>query len=96
VIGLIRTHQGIRLFQYKSSMINLYLTGRVIEDTKRLFFNNIAEIGPGISIVPSNRFNVQLRLEQVNGMYLPAGATLNPYNKYYTNQLAQLLFYMKF
>lgn len=96
VIGLIRTHQGIRLFQYKSSMLNLYLTGRVIEDTKRLFFNNIAEIGPGISIVPSNRFNVQVRLEQVNGMYLPAGATVNPYSKYYTNQLVQLLFYMKF
>lgn len=96
VIGVIRTHQGIRLFQYKSSMLNLYITGRVIEDTKRLFFNNIAEVGPGISIVPSNRFNVQLRFEQVNGMYLPAGAIYNPYSKYYTNQLVQLLFYMKF
>lgn len=96
VIGVIRTHQGIRLFQYKSSMLNLYLTGRVIEDTKRLFFNNIAEVGPGISIVPSNRFNVQIRFEQVNGMYLPAGAIVNPYSKYYTNQLVQLLFYMKF
>ncbi len=95
VIGLVRTHQGIRLLQYQSSMLNLYMTGRVITDTRREFYNNIAEIGPGISFVPSNRFNVQLRFEQVNGVYLPAGASVNPYNKYYSNNLVQLLFYIK-
>lgn len=96
VIGLIRTHQGIRLLQYHSSMVNLYVTGRVIADTKREFYNNIAEVGPGISFVPSNRFHLQLRFEQVNGMYLPAGRFVNPYGKYYTNNVVQLLFYMKF
>ena len=95
VIGLIRTHQGIRLLQYQSSMVNVYITGRVISDTRREFYNNIAEIGPGISFVPSNRLNVQLRYERVNGVYLPAGASVNPYNKYYTNQVLQLLIYVK-
>ena len=95
VIGLVRTHQGIRLLQYQSSMLNLYVTGRVIADTRREFYNNIAEIGPGVSFVPSNRFNVQLRYERVNGVYLPAGASVNPYNKYYINQIVQLLFYIK-
>jgi tetratricopeptide (TPR) repeat protein len=95
VIGLGRTHQGIRLLQYKSSMVNLYVTGRILGDTNRDFFNNFAEIGPGISFIPTNRFNVQLRLEHVNGVYLPAGALVNPYGKYYTNNVIQLLFYVR-
>ena len=95
VIGVIKTHQGVRLLQYKSSMLNLYMTGRVFGDTRREFFNNYAEVGPGIAFVPSNRFNLQLRVEQVKGVYLPAGATVNPYAKYYTSQYIQLLFYVK-
>ena len=96
VIGVIRTHQGIRFLQYKSSMVNLYITARVIEDTQRQFFNNIAEVGPGISFVPSNRYNIQLRYEHIKGVYLPAGASINPYGKYYQSDVVQLLFYMKF
>ena len=77
VIGTARTHQGIHVLQYHSSIINLYVTGRVIEDTRREFFNNIAEVGPGIAFIPSNRYPIQLRFEHVNGAYLPAGATPN-------------------
>lgn len=95
VIGGARTHHGIRLWQYKSSMINLYATGRVIMDVQRLFYNNFAEVGPGIAYIPTNRFNVQLRFEHLNGMYLPAGAIPNPYGQYYTNNLVQLLVYVK-
>lgn len=96
VISLIRTHQGLRLAQYKSSMLNLYMTGRVIADTNRLFFNNIAELGPGIGLIPSNRFNLELHYEYIRGVYLPAGGGApNPYSKYYNNQLVQLLFYVK-
>lgn len=95
VIGTLKTHQGIRLAQYKSSMLNLYLSGRVIEDTRREFFNNIAEIGPGIGFIPSNRFRVQLRYEHLKGIYLPAGGSFNPYGKYYTNNIVQLFVYAK-
>jgi tetratricopeptide (TPR) repeat protein len=95
VIGTIKTHQGIRLIQYHSSMINLYLTGRVIQDSRREFFNNIAEVGPGIGFIPSNRFRLQIRFEHINGMYLPAGGSVNPYGKYYTNNMVQLLLYVK-
>lgn len=95
VIAGFNTHQGVRLFQYRSSMINLYLSGRAMVDTRREFFNNIAEIGPGVSFIPNNRYRLQLRFESVNGMYLPAGGSFNPYHKYYTNRIAQLLFYVK-
>lgn len=95
IIATIKTHQGIRIAQYKSSMLNLYLSGRVIEDTRREFFNNIAEIGPGIGFTPSNRYRVELRYEHINGMYLPAGRTINPYGKYYINDIVQLFLYVK-
>lgn len=97
VIGGARTRQGVRLFQLRSSMLNLYLVGRVLMDTRRLYFNNLAEIGPGISIVPSNRFNLQIRMEHINGAYLPTGNDYshNPYGTYYTNNLILLSFYAK-
>lgn len=95
VIGTLKTHQGIHLLQYHSSIINFYLSGRILEDTNRDFFNNIGEIGPGIGIIPSNRFRLELRLEHINGVYLPAGGSFNPYGKYYTNKVAQLLFYAR-
>jgi tetratricopeptide (TPR) repeat protein len=95
VIGGIRTRQGIRLLQYKSSLLNVYMVGRVLGDTRREYFNNIAEIGPGIAFIPSNRVNLQVRLEHVNGAYLPAGALTNPYRPYYTNTIIQLFFYVK-
>ncbi|RMX15333.1 hypothetical protein EAS68_12695 [Legionella jordanis] len=95
VIGTFRTHQGIHLAQYKSTMVNVYASARIIEDSRREFFNNIAEVGPGIGIIPSNRFRLELRFEYIKGVYLPAGGSVNPYGKYYTNKLAQLLFYVK-
>lgn len=95
VIGGIRTHQGIRLLQYHASLVNLYVVGRALADSNRDFFNNIAEVGPGIALVPTDRFNLQLRFEHIKGMYIPAGATPNPYGKYYTNNIVQLLFYVK-
>lgn len=95
VIAGVKTHQGIRLLQYHTSMLNLYATGRMITDTQRQFFNNFAEVGPGIEFVPNNRFNVKVLFEHVHGVYLPAGATPNPYRQYYENTLVQLLFYVK-
>ena len=95
IIATGKTHQGLRLWQYHSSMLNLYVTGRVIEDTNRDFFNNIAEIGPGVGFIPSNRYKVELRFEHINGKYLPVGNSSNPYGKYYINNMVQLFFYTK-
>lgn len=95
VIGVLKTHQGVRALQYKSSIVNLYARGLVVQDVQRLFYNNFAEIGPGIGFIPSNRYNFEVRFDYINGVYLPAGAINNPYGKYYTNKLVQLLFYVK-
>ncbi|HBI22353.1 MAG TPA: hypothetical protein DDY37_07220 [Legionella sp.] len=95
VIGGAVTRHRIRALQYKSSVVNVYVVGRALTDTQRVFYNNFAEIGPGIGFVPSNRFNLQLRFEHLQGIYLPAGAIPNPYPKHYTNNVVQLLFYVK-
>lgn len=95
VIGLLKTHQGIRLLQYKSSMLNAYARGLVVQDTQRLFYNNYAEIGPGVGFIPSNRYNFEIRFDYIKGTYLPAGAIANPYHKTYTNKLLQLFLYIK-
>ena len=95
VIGLFRTHQGIHLLQYKSSMLNVYVRGILSEDTRRIFSNNFTEIGPGFSIIPSNRWNLEFCFEYSKGMYLPAGRVYNPYSKYYSNALARALFYVR-
>ncbi len=95
VIGTFRTHQGIRLLQYHTTMLNVYGAARLIEDTNRDFFNNIFELGPGVGLIPNNRYNVEIRFEHLNGVYLPAGGSFNPYGKYYTNNIVQLLMYAK-
>ncbi|QDQ40028.1 hypothetical protein E3226_006250 [Legionella geestiana] len=95
VIATLKTHQGVRLLQYKSSMLNLYWEGRVIEDTQRQFFNNIGETGPGIGYIPSNRFNFEIRAEHLRGVYFPVGASFNPYPPYYTRNVVQMLFYAR-
>lgn len=95
VIGVAKSHQGIHLLQYKSSVVNLYARGIVVYDVQRLFYNNYAEIGPGIGFIPSNRYNLEVRYDVIRGTYLPAGAIPNPYGKYYNNQLLQLLLYVK-
>lgn len=95
VIAGVKTHQGIRLFAYHDSMFNGYITGRMLGDTRREFFNNFAELGPGVEFIPSNRLNIKILYEYVRGVYLPAGAIQNPYEQYYKNSLVQLLLYVK-
>ncbi len=95
VIGVAKSHQGIRLLQYKSSIVNVYARGIMVYDVQRLFYNNYAEIGPSIGFIPSNRYNFEVRYDLIRGVYLPAGAVQNPYGKYYNNQLLQLLLYVK-
>ncbi|WP_419418446.1 tetratricopeptide repeat protein [Legionella sp. D16C41] len=95
IIGTFITRQGIHILQYQATMINLYFLGRVIEDTRREFFNNIAEYGPGIGLIPSNRYRLEIRFDYIHGTYLPAGGSVNPYGKHYTNKVVQLLYYVK-
>ena len=95
VIGVAKSHQGIHILQYKSSVVNIYARGIVVYDIQRLFYNNYAELGPGIGLIPSNRYNVEVRYDYIRGTYLPANAIPNPYGKYYNNQLLQLLLYVK-
>lgn len=96
IIGSVRLREGIRIFKYETSAIDLYLKGFVVWDTAHQFYNNIVEVGPGIAITPSNRYNVVLHLEALQGHYIPVTSpTPNPYNSNYHNNLLLLDCYFR-
>ena len=95
LIATVQSQQGVYLFEHKNTMVNAYFLEHFLIDSKREYFNNLIEFGPGLSFIPSNKFNFQFRFEYLKGIYLPAGASVNPYGKQYTNKLFKLLFYVQ-
>lgn len=96
-IATARVRPGFEFFRYKTTSLSLYLKGNIIEDKRREFFNNLIEYGPGIVFTPSDRYNVSLRYESLNGHYLPAGSpSPNPYSLNYHNGITQLDVYFRF
>ncbi|MCD6039942.1 MAG: hypothetical protein K0S27_1342 [Gammaproteobacteria bacterium] len=96
IIGSVRLREGIRIFKYETSSIDLYLKGFVVWDTSHQYYNNILEWGPGVAITPSNRYNVVLHLEALQGHYIPVTSpSPNPYNSNYHNNLLLLDVYFR-
>jgi len=96
IIGSVRLRQGIRVFKYETSSIDLYLKGFVVWDTAHQYYNNIVEWGPGIALTPSNRYNVVLHLEALQGHYIPVTSpSPNPYTSNYHNNLLLLDCYFR-
>ncbi|MFN7097099.1 MAG: tetratricopeptide repeat protein, partial [Gammaproteobacteria bacterium] len=86
VIADSRLREGFRVLRYHPSAIDVYLDEHLILDSQQQFYNNIFEIGPGIVFYPSNRYNVDLRLESLRGYYLPVNSpSPNPYGPTYRN-----------
>jgi len=92
IIGSVRLREGIRLFKYETSSIDVYMKGFLVWDTAHQYYNNIIEWGPGIAFTPSNRYNIVFHLEALQGHYIPAGTSPspNPYNSNYHNNLVLL------
>ena len=92
IIGSVRLREGIRLFKYETSFIDVYMKGFLVWDTAHQYYNNIIEWGPGIAFTPSNRYNIVFHLEALQGHYIPAGTSPspNPYNSNYHNNLVLL------
>lgn len=95
-IGSIRLREGIRIFKYETSSVDLYLKGFLVWDTQHQFYNNIFEWGPGIAITPTNRLNIVLHLETLQGHYIPVNSpTPNPYSSNYHNNLILFNVYLR-
>lgn len=97
-IATLRARPGFEVFRLNASSVDIYFRAFAIEDTKREFFNNYYELGPGIVFIPSDRYNVALRYEFVQGHYLPASSTdsPNPYGAKYHNNIVEFDFFGRF
>ena len=96
-IATLRIRPGLKVVRYGSASIDLYYRIFVVEDQARQFYNNILELGPGIALRFSDRYNIVLRYEVIHGRYLPASSpSPNPYSKNYHNGITELNTYFEF
>lgn len=96
-IATLRFRPGVKILRYGSASIDLYYRAFIVEDQARQFYNNIMELGPGIAVRFSDRYNIVLRHEATHGRYLPANSpSVNPYSKNYHNAITELDTYFEF
>lgn len=96
IIGFFSLKEGIRVFQYHVSDLDIYLRLRSGLDKNKDFYNNFIEVGPGIDIIPNHRYNFAMRYEYLKGFYVKRQALdFNPYGPTYNNNLILAEFYME-
>lgn len=96
IIGTAWFRPGLRVATFQSASLDFYLANYLILDKNREFFNNVYSIGPGMAFQPSNRINIVLRLEALQGYYIPVNSpTPNPYRSKYYNNLAMVEVYFR-
>jgi tetratricopeptide (TPR) repeat protein len=89
--------QGFRVMEYKSSSLGVYVRAFAIVDTNQEFYNNLAEIGPGIIWVPNNRYGMDFRFEYAHGYYFKVNSPdHNPYGSNYNNFVSMFELYQRF
>jgi len=96
-IGQLTLHEGARIFNYHYSTVDVYGKLQLFADSRKVYYNNLVEFGPGLRWKPDNRYNFALRLEAIHGNYLPINASIsNPYQNNYNAVLAMLETYWCF
>lgn len=97
IIGTAWFRPGLRIGRYQTASLDLYLANYLILDKNREFYNNTYVLGPGVSFMPNNRYNVIFRLESLQGYYIPVNSpTPNPYKSHYYNNVAMLELFYRF
>lgn len=97
IIGTAWFRPGLRVATFQSASLDFYLANYLILDKNKEFFNNIYALGPGIAFQPTNRINLILRLESLQGYYIPVNSpTPNPYRSKYYNNMAMAEIYFRF
>ncbi|MDD5655741.1 MAG: tetratricopeptide repeat protein [Elusimicrobia bacterium] len=86
VIAYLQLQDGVKLWYDGISALSLFAPCNVVKDSKRDFFNNLAELGAGLEYQPRIRINLRLRVEALRGFYFGiAGRDPNPYGSGYYN-----------
>lgn len=93
-IGQVVLRQGVRLFNYHMSAISAYLKLNLVGDSRGVYYNNIVEIGPGLSWRPDQRWPLSLRAEYLFGSYF-RGVDQSTERNTYTTWLLQAIVYFE-
>lgn len=89
LIATLHLRQGFRVLQYKNTSLDAYISVILLQDSKREFFNNYIDIGPGLVLTPHNHYPIKLRVVWLHGYYFPIDSiTPNPYPSTYSNLVA--------
>lgn len=95
VIGYWHIRTGFHVMQLWKSCIDIYGVSYIMKDTNKDFWNNKAEMGPGIRIQPVAGLDLTFFVEYVFGTYFGLeGLDSNPYSQEYTDRRAGLIFWI--
>ncbi len=94
VLADLRLRSGLNLYQGQAGRVQAYGKLHTINDTDKQYYNNLAEIGPGIAWQPFQQYPVTLRVEQMYGKYV-SGTPIDVKDTY-SNTRVELTFYKGF
>jgi len=83
-IGSVRYRDGYRARTFRRSALDLYAAAQVWADSRGDYYNNVAEVGPGVRYLPDLPGNWQITVEYIRGSYLGRDRrTPNPFGSHY-------------
>ena len=95
VIGYWHIRTGFHTMQLWKSCIDVYGVSYVMKDINEDFWNNKAEIGPGIRIKPVSGLDLTFFIEYLFGTYFGIeGRDPNPYSQQYTDRRMGVIFWI--
>ena len=94
VIGYAQAREGLRLFQFNKTSVDGYGRVGLVKDTRRDFYNNLAELGGGLRFTPYKPLGFSINAEYVRGFYfgLERAGEPNPYKSQYNDFRVSLVF----
>ena len=97
VIGQFLSMEGWNFYKGERSRLSVYLRSMAGYDTNADFFNNLAEVGPGIEFQPFAGQNLKFRADYVIGAYFGReGRDKNPYGPDYRDTRLSLNYGVRF
>ncbi len=95
VLADLRLRFGLNLVKSPAGRLQGYLKLHGVNDTDRVFYNNIIEYGPGLAWHFPTSFPLVLRVESLSGQYLSGAGTPGAKDNYHNNRV-ELTFYKSF
>ena len=95
IIGYCHFRPGIHVLRAWKSAIDVYGEIYANRDTKRDFWNNKIELGPGLWIKPLPDLELKFYIEWLKGYYMGIeGPDPNPYSQKYNDRRVGILFWI--